>query len=135
MINFLKRLSMENSILLKSLTVRAPKLLVFRGRFLDNLCRYQFDRLPSPPPGTPGLLHRNVCPAPGLLHNRKCPGAGPISDDVPRAGHLYQLAFKHENRQHSYLGLKIKMSECPIGPGKVQKTQNAISNCLFALSP
>ena len=58
---------------------------------------YQFDRLPSPPPGTPGLLHRNVCPAPGLLHNRKCPGAGPMKDDVPGAGHLYQLAFKHEN--------------------------------------
>ena len=56
---------------------------------------------------TTGLLHRNVCPAPGLLHNRKCQGAGPINDDVPGAGHLYQLAFKHENRQHSYLGLKI----------------------------
>ena len=50
-----------------------------------------------PPPGTPGLLHQNVCPAPGLLHNRKCPGAGPINDDVPGAGHLHQLAFKHEN--------------------------------------
>ena len=87
-----------------------------------------------PPPGTPGLLHRNVCPAPGLLHNRKCPGVGPINDDVPGAGHLYQLAFKHES-YHSYLGLKIKMYECPIGPGKVQKTHNAISNCLFALGP
>ena len=54
-----------------------------------KLCRYQFDRLPSPP-GTPGLLHQNVCPAPGLLHNRKCPGAGPINDDVPGAGHLHQ---------------------------------------------
>ena len=50
-----------------------------------------------PPPGTPGLLQQNVCPAPGLLHNRKCPGAGPIKDDVPGAGHLYQLAFKHEH--------------------------------------
>ena len=50
-----------------------------------------------PPPGTPGLLHRNVCPAPGLLHNRKCPGGGPKNDDVPGAGHLHQLAFKHEN--------------------------------------
>ena len=49
------------------------------------------------PPGTPGLLHRNVCPAPGLLHNRKCPGGGPINDDVPGVGHLHQLAFKHEN--------------------------------------
>ena len=39
------------------------------------LCRYQFNWLPSPP-GTPGLFHRNVCPAPGLLHNRKCPEAG-----------------------------------------------------------
>ena len=45
---------------------------------------------PPPPPGTPGLLHQNVCPAPGLLHNRKCPGAGPINDDVPGAGHLHQ---------------------------------------------
>ena len=42
------------------------------------------------PPGTPGLLHQNVCPAPGLLHNRKCPGAGPINNDVPGAGHLHQ---------------------------------------------
>ena len=32
-------------------------------------------------------------------------------------------------------GVKIKLSECPIGPGDVQKTQNAISNCLFALGP
>ena len=45
--------------------------------------------------------------------------------------------FKHEHYQYSYLilGLKIKLSECPIGPGKVQKTQNTKSNCLFALSP
>ena len=49
------------------------------------------------PPGTPELLHQNVCPAPGLLHNRKCPEAGPINDDVPGAGHLHQLTFKHEN--------------------------------------
>ena len=27
------------------------------------------------------------------------------------------------------------LSECPIGPGKVQKTHNAISNCLSALGP
>ena len=31
--------------------------------------------------------------------------------------------------------LKIKLSECPIGPGQVQKTQNAMSNYLFALGP
>ena len=36
-----------------------------------------------PNPGTPGLLHRNVCPAPGLLHNRKYPGAGPINVRCP----------------------------------------------------
>ena len=69
-----------------------------------TLCRYQFDRLPSPP-GTPGLLHRNVCPAPGLSHNRQCPGGEPMNDDVPGAGHLHQLAFKHENCQHNHLGL------------------------------
>ena len=60
------------------------------------LCRYQFDRLPSPP-GTPGLLHQNVCPAPGILHNRKCPGARPINDVVPGAGNLHQQTLKHEN--------------------------------------
>ena len=42
-----------------------------------------------PPPGTPGLLHQNMCPAPGLLHKRKCPGVGPRNDDVPGAGHLH----------------------------------------------
>ena len=35
----------------------------------------------------------------------------------------------------SHLGLKIKLSECPIGPDQVQKTQNAMPNCLFALGP
>ena len=49
------------------------------------------------PPGTPGLLHQKVCSAPGLLHNRKCLGGGSINDDVPEAGYLHQLAFKHEN--------------------------------------
>ena len=87
------------------------------------------------PPGTLGLLHQNVCPAPEVLHNRKCPGARPINGDVSGPRHLYQLASKHENCQHSYLSLKIKMSECPTGPGKVQKTENAISTCFFALSP
>ena len=33
------------------------------------------------------------------------------------------------------MGLKIKLSECPIGAGHVQKTQKAMSNCLFALDP
>ena len=98
------------------LTVR---LRSFRTIIFFGISRaYAGINLTGYPPGTPGLLHRNVCSAPGLLHNRRCPGAGPINDDVPGAGHLYQLAFKHENHQHSYLGLKIKMPECPIGPGK-----------------
>ena len=58
------------------------------------------------------------------------PGGWVINDDAPGAGHLHQ----HECL-HSHLGLKIKLSECPIGPGQVQKTQNAMSNCLFALGP
>ena len=33
------------------------------------------------------------------------------------------------------MGLKIKLSECPTGPYQLQKTQNAMSNCLFALGP
>ena len=62
----------------------------FAGNAGINLTGYH-------PPGTPGLLHQKVCPAPGLLHNRKCPGGGSINDDVPEAGYLHQLAFKHEN--------------------------------------
>ena len=29
----------------------------------------------------------------------------------------------------------LKLSERPIGPGQVLKTQNTMSNCLFALGP
>ena len=42
---------------------------------LGTLCRYQFDRLPSPP-GTPGLLHRNVCPAQGFCTTENAWGLG-----------------------------------------------------------
>ena len=87
-------------------------------------------------PGNHWLLHRNVCPVPGLLHNRKCPGAGPMNDDVPGArsmnddvpgaGHLHQLAFKYEI---------VNTVIWARGPGKAQKTQNAILYCLFALTP
>ena len=59
------------------------------------------------------------------------PGVGPINDDVPGAGHLDQ----HEDCLHSDLSFQIKLSEFPIGPGQVQKAQNAMSNCLFAFGP
>ena len=49
------------------------------------------------PPGHPGVFAPKCVPSPGLLHNRKCPRGGPINDDVHRAGHLHQLAFKHKN--------------------------------------
>ena len=68
-----------------------------------------------------------MCPVEGLLHHRKCPGAGPRSENVTGAGILHQLTFKH-----SHLGLNTELSECRGGSGKVQKTQNAVSNCLFA---
>ena len=48
------------------------------------------------PPGTPGLLHQNLCPAPGILH-KKFLGPGPINDDVPGAWHFHQPDFEHEN--------------------------------------
>ena len=72
---------------------------------LGNDHNNKFDRLPSPS-GTPGLLHRNVCPAPGLLHNRKCSGVGPMNDDVPGGRHLHQIAFKHEKFLTQSSGLK-----------------------------
>ena len=75
-----------------------------------SLCRYQFDRLrspPPPPPRHPGAVAPKCVPAPGLLHNRKCPGAGPINDDVPGAGHLHQHKVLTQSS-----GLKIKLSEC-----------------------
>ena len=87
------------------------------------------------PPGHTRAFAPKCVPSPGAFALQKMPRARPIKDDVPGAGHLHQLAFKDENCWHSYLGLKIKLSECPIGPGKVLKTQNTISNCLFARSP
>ena len=77
-----------------------------------------------PPLGLPEAFALKCVPSPSAFAQQKMPG--PINDDVPGAAHLYQLAFKHKNRQHNYLGLKIKMSEYPIGSGKLQKTQNAI---------
>ena len=59
---------------------------------------------PPPPRGTPGLLHRNVCPAAGFCTTENARG-GPKNDDVPGAGHLHQLAFKHENCSHCHLSL------------------------------
>ena len=43
------------------------------------------------------------------------------------------INMKIVNTLVSHLGLKIKLSECP--SGQVQKTQNAMSNCLTALGP
>ena len=34
---------------------------------------------------------------PGAFAQQKMPGGGPKNDDVPGAGHLHQLAFKHGN--------------------------------------
>ena len=60
------------------------------------LCRYQFDRLPSPP-GHPRAFAPKCVPSPRAFALQKMPWVGPIKDDVPGAGHLHQLAFKHEN--------------------------------------
>ena len=86
-------------------------------------------------PRAPRGFYTEMCAGPRAFVQQKMPGAGPINEDVPGVGHLHQLAFKHESCQHSHLGLKNKLSECRRGPGKVQKTQNAISKCSFALSP
>ena len=56
-----------------------------RGRYAGiNLTGYH-------PPGHPGAFALKCVP------KRKCPGGGPINYNVPGAGHLYQLAFKHES--------------------------------------
>ena len=44
------------------------------------------------------------------------------------------LSYTKIVNSHSHSGLKIKLFECRRGPGKVEKTQNAISNCSFAVS-
>ena len=105
-------------------------LIMFMGRFNAgiNLTGYH-------PPGHPGAFAPKCVPSPRTFAQQKMPGGRPINHDVPGAGHLHQLTFKHENCYHSQLGLKIKLYECPTGPSKVQKTQNAVSNCLFALGP
>ena len=52
---------------------------------------------PPPPPRHPGAFAPKYVPRPGAFVQQKMPGAGPIKDDVPGAGHMYQLAFKHEH--------------------------------------
>ena len=49
------------------------------------------------PPGHPGAFAPKRVPSPRAFAQQKMPGAGQINDDVPGAGHLHQLAFKHEN--------------------------------------
>ena len=87
------------------------------------------------PLGHPGPFAPKCVPSPRALQNRKCSGAGPINDDVPCTGHLHQLAFKHENCQHSHLGLKIRLCECCRRPGKVHKTENNMSELLICSWP
>ena len=93
-----------------------------------DLCRYHFDQSPFPSSWHPRAFAPKCMPSPRAFAQQKMPGS---RADIPGAGHLYQLAFKHENCHHSHLGLKIKLSAEVTD--KVQKTQNAISNCLFAL--
>ena len=87
----------------------------------NNLTSYQ-------PPGHPWAFALKCVLSPKAFAQQKMPGARPITDDVPGAAHLHQLAYRHEN-------LKIKLSDCRREPGKVQKTQNTISNFIFALGP
>ena len=61
----------------------------------QDLCRYQLDWLPSPQ--APRGFCTKMCPSPRAFAQWKMSGEGPINDDVPGAGHLHQLAFKHEN--------------------------------------
>ena len=56
----------------------------------------------------------------------------PINDDVPGAGHLHQLAFKHEIFNTVIWASKLSCLSPVEGLAKVQKAQNAVSNCLFA---
>ena len=48
-----------------------------------------------PPPGHPGTFAPKCVPSPGAFAQQKMPGGR--KGDVPGAGHLYQLAFKHEH--------------------------------------
>ena len=49
------------------------------------------------PPGHSGAFAPKCVPSPWAFAQQTMPGVGPINDDVPGAGHLHQLAFKHEN--------------------------------------
>ena len=47
-----------------------------------------------PSPGHPGAIAPKYVPSLRAFAQQKMPGDGPINDDVPRAGHLHQLAVK-----------------------------------------
>ena len=54
----------------------------------------------------PGAFAPKCVPSPRAFAQQKMPGVGPINDDVPGAGHLHQLAFKHEKLLTQSSGLK-----------------------------
>ena len=72
---------------MKQLIARAKKLDCYAG---INLTGYH-------PPGHPGAFAPKCVPSPRAFAQQKMAGAGPIKDDILGAGHLHQLAFKHEN--------------------------------------
>ena len=52
---------------------RLPKYEYQTTDEIDTLCRYQFDRLPSPP-GHPGAFALKCVPSPGAFAQQKMPG-------------------------------------------------------------
>ena len=98
------------------------------------LCSYQFDRLLYPQARR--SFYIEMCAQPqGFCTTENVGRGAAYENDVLGAGLLHRLAFKLENCQHSHLGFKVKLSECRGGPGKAQKAQNAITNCLLVLAP
>ena len=49
------------------------------------------------PPGHPEAFALKCVPSPRAFAQQKMTRGGAYNDDVPGAGHLRQLAFKHEN--------------------------------------
>ena len=115
-----------------------------KNKRFDWLCRYQFDRLPSPsPPRASRGFWTEMCAQPRSFCTDMCaqlrgfciikmPG-GQANKWRGRA--FVSTGFQTWKSSVQLSGPKKKIFECPIGPGKFQKIKNAISNCLFALGP
>ena len=111
----------SRSVLFKHAASTMQKIWLLQSLSLkDCLCRHQFNRLPSPPPGlTPGPLNFSVkIPAPGTAFQCKTPAPGSKKrNKIPTPGHNLpgsnaKISMKKEHNSIKAVSFQI-FHNCP----------------------